>query len=56
MKISSDEIVENSVEMSSSCEGSMSRGEDKKGVKLVRKIGPQLHDLVVQLKENGLGE
>ena len=53
---SDDELVENSVEMSSSCEGSMNLVEDNKDVKLVRKIGPQLHDLVAQLKENGLGE
>lgn len=38
------------------CEMSIEREEEGKDVKLMRKIGPQLHDLITQLKGNGLGE
>jgi hypothetical protein len=50
------EIVENEDEMSPSSKNNINQEVDKKGVKLARKIGPQLHDLLDQLKENGLGE
>jgi hypothetical protein len=50
------EIVENEDEMSPSSENSINQEEEKKGVKLARKIGPQLHGLLDQLKENGLGK
>ena len=49
-------VVENEDEMSPSSENNINQEKEKKGVKLARKIGPQLHDLLDQLKENGLGE
>jgi hypothetical protein len=50
------EIVEKEDEMSPTSENNINQKVEKKGVKLARSIGPQLHDLLDQLKENGLGE